>query len=106
MSLPYNDSSGFAPLPDIAQQHSDKLKSYIRLHQLAPDCVHLNEGLPDDEIPKTVEALHSQLAIIGNNHMHDISSALLGDTAHYLSEHMPCDVLVVKPRATTEVAAG
>jgi|GEM_PF-1362938 nucleotide-binding universal stress UspA family protein len=97
MSLPYNESSGFVPLPDVAQQHQHKLQSYIHSHQLPPHCVHLNEGLPDDEIPRTVTELHSQLAIIGNSHMHDISSALLGDTAHYLSEHTPCDVLVVKP---------
>lgn len=106
MSLPYSDSSGFAPLPDIAQQHSDKLQSYILRHKLPPHCVHLNEGLPDDEIPGTVQRLHSRLAIIGNSHMHEISSALLGDTAHYLSEHMPCDVLVVKPLTTAAVAAG
>ncbi|GAA0539075.1 universal stress protein UspE [Rheinheimera aquimaris] len=97
MSLPYSSQSGFEPLPDIAKQHSDKLQHVTRRCGIPADCLHLQDGLPDDEIPKTVQSLHSQLAIIGNNHMHDISSALLGDTAHYLSQHMPCDVLVIKP---------
>lgn len=97
MSLPYNDDNGFVPLPDIAAQHSDKLQPYLRQHQLPASRLHLADGLPDDEIPSTVRQLHSQLAIIGNNHLHQARTALLGDTAHYLAAHTPCDVLVVKP---------
>lgn len=97
MSLPYDGQKGFLPLPDIATEHQQKLQPYLEQYGLPTASLHLNEGLPDDEIPRTVTELHSQLAIIGNSHMHNISSALLGDTAHYLSEHTPCDVLVIKP---------
>lgn len=97
MSLPYDEQKGFLPLPDTASEHQQKLQPYLKEYQLPTTRLHLLEGLPDDEIPRTVTELGSQLAIIGNSHMHDFSSALLGDTAHYLSEHTPCDVLVIKP---------
>ena len=97
MSLPYDERQGFIPLPDIAAQHQQKLQPYLSQHRLPAHCLHLSEGLPDDEIPRAATSLHSQLAIIGNNHMHSFGSAILGDTAHYLTEHTPCDVLVVKP---------
>ena len=98
MSLPYDSNHGFAPLPDIQQQHSDKLSPYLAEHQLSAETVHLSEGLPDDEIPKAVQNYQCQLAIIGNSHPDNFSSVLFGDTAHYLSRHTPCDVLVVKPQ--------
>lgn len=96
MSLPYDSNHGFAPLPDIQQQHTAKLSPYLTAHQLAADTVHLSEGLPDDEIPKAVQNYQCQLAIIGNSHLNSISSMLFGDTAHYLSRHTPCDVLIIK----------
>lgn len=99
MSLPYDSNHGFAPLPDVQQQHNDKLTPYIAEHQLTAETVHLSEGLPDDEIPKAVQNYHCQLAIIGNSHPHNFSSVLFGDTAHYLSRHTPCDVLIVKQLA-------
>ncbi|MEH8015732.1 universal stress protein [Rheinheimera muenzenbergensis] len=97
MSLPYNQQQGFLPLPDIAAEHQQKLMPYLQQHQLPATCLHLSEGLPDDEIPRTATELHSQLAIIGNSHMSNMLSAVLGDTAHYLCQHTPCDVLIVKP---------
>ncbi|WP_290620268.1 MULTISPECIES: universal stress protein [unclassified Arsukibacterium] len=96
ISLPYDSNHGFAPLPDIQQQHSAKLSPYLAKYQLTTEAVHLSEGLPDDEIPKAVQNYQCQLAIIGNSHTHHFSSVLFGDTAHYLSRHTPCDVLVVK----------
>lgn len=96
MSLPYNSKHGFAPLPDVQQQHAAKLTPYIEAHHLQADVIHLSEGLPDNEVPKAVESFQCQLAIIGNSHQHDLSSVMFGDTAHYLSRHTPCDVLIVK----------
>jgi universal stress protein E len=106
MSLPYSDDTGFAPLDDVAQQHNVKLQGYLSQLKLPKQCIHLNEGLPDDEIPKTVQQTRSKLAIIGNNHTHDMRSILLGDTAHYLTEHMPCDVLIIKPQQAQQMVAA
>lgn len=96
ISLPYDNNNGFAPLPDIQQQHADKLIPYIEAHRLTADIIHLSEGMPDDEVPKAVQNYQCQLAIIGNSQPHSFSSVLFGDTAHYLTQHMPCDVLIVK----------
>jgi universal stress protein E len=104
MSLPYHSDIGFEPLPDAAGQHTAKLQPYLEQHHLRPEQLHLSEGLVDDEVPKAVYKLHSDLAIIGNNHMYTLSSALLTDTAHYLSTHTPCDVLVVKPQASYQLS--
>ncbi len=101
MSLPYDPKTGFEPRVDQQSIHRQKLASYVDKHALVPAQIHLSEGLPDDEIPKAVHWCHSQLAIIGNHHGHELGSALFGDTAHYLTEHLPCDVLVVKPPRAT-----
>ncbi len=96
MSLPYDSDLGFAPLPDIQQQHAAKLTPYIDAHPLPAEVIHLSEGLPDDEVPKAVQNYQCQLAIIGNAHQHEFSSVLFGNTAQYLSRHTPCDVLIMK----------
>lgn len=98
MSLPYDSGNGFKPLPNVQQQHSSRLEPLMAKHQLPAELVHLSEGLPDNEVPKAVANYQCQLAIIGNSHPGDFSSVLFGDTAHYLSRHTPCDVLVVKPQ--------
>lgn len=104
MSLPYDSAQGFAPLPDASGQHSARLQPYLTQHQLEQTQLYLSEGLVDDEIPKAAKQLKSDVAIIGNNHMHSLSSALLGDTAHYLTAHTPCDVLIVKPALSAQLA--
>lgn len=102
ISMPYDSNSGFTPLPDVQQQHNHKLAPYIDAHHLTADVIHLSEGLPDDEVPKAVQDYQCQLAIIGNSHTHHFSSVLFGDTAHYLSRHTPCDVLVVKAESQNQ----
>lgn len=97
MSCPYDQKQGFQPLSNVAQQHNDMLLSYLQRHHLPVEQLHIHEGLPDDVIPEAALELHSKLAIIGNYHLHDFSSLLLGNTAHYLTQHTPCDVLIVKP---------
>jgi universal stress protein E len=103
MSMPYNNELGFTPLADAVRQHTEKLQPYLTQHHVRPEQLHLSEGLVDDEIPKAVQLLHTDLAIIGNNNMHRLSSALLGDTAHYLTAHTPCDVLIVKPHGAEQL---
>ncbi|KKO44858.1 hypothetical protein WG68_13590 [Arsukibacterium ikkense] len=83
-------------MTNIQQQHTEKLTPYIEAYHLAADDVHLSGGLPNDEVPKAVQHFQCQLAIIGNSHQRNISSVLFGDTAHYLTRHTPCDVLIVK----------
>lgn len=96
MSLPYDSGNGFKPLPDIQQQHTSKLAPLMAEYQLPAEVVHLSEGLPDNEVPRAVTDYQCQLAIIGNSHPGNFSSVLFGDTAHYLSRHTPCDVLIIK----------
>ena len=104
MSLPYHSDTGFEPLADIQQQHCAKITPLLKQHRLERAHLHLSEGLPDDEIPRTAHQLHSDVAVIGNNHMHSLGSVLWGDTAHYLTEHTPCDVLIVKPAISEQTA--
>lgn len=99
MSLPYDSDKGFEPLPNVQLEHASKLAPLMTEHQLPAYVVHISEGLPDDEVPRAVANYHCQLAIIGKSHAGHISSVLFGDTAHYLSEHTPCDVLVVKQQS-------
>lgn len=104
MSLPYDSEQGFIPLPNASGQHSERLQPYLAQHQLDQTQLYLSEGLVDDEIPKAAKQLKSDVTIIGNNHMHSVISALLGDTAHYLTAHTPCDVLIVKPALSAQLA--
>lgn len=104
MSFPYDNEQGFKPLSNVAQRHNDLLQQYLERHHLPVEQLHINEGLPDDVIPETALQLHSRLAIIGNYHLHDASSLLLGNTAHYLSQHTPCDVLIVKPQPLASIS--
>lgn len=96
MSLPYNADTGFEH-DNHDLLHSEKMLSYLSSSQIDKDAIHVSAGLPDDEIPKTVQDLKACLTIIGNSHMHGFIARIFGDTAHYLTSVIPSDILVVKP---------
>ena len=97
MDLRYDAAHGFKKHTDEAAQHQLMLQSYLLADTLPPYQLHVKEGCPDNEVPLVAEQLQAGLTLIGNNHCHSRLAALLGNTAHYLCQQTPTDMLVVKP---------
>jgi nucleotide-binding universal stress UspA family protein len=96
MDINYDHDSGFKVEVSEQQKHSQKMTHYINQHALNNDHVHINIGLPDHEILRTVNQIEARLTIIGNNKGDGILSRTFGDTTQLLTDNLPCDVLVIK----------
>lgn len=97
MITKYSNKSGFKKVSSIKERHLKKLKSYIDEYGISENAVHLTEGIPDEQIPRTAGKLKAELTIIGNNADSNFLDRAFGDTAKELTDNMPCDILVLKP---------
>ncbi|EIW88151.1 UspA domain-containing protein [Alishewanella agri BL06] len=98
MDLSYDTAHGFKKHPDELGNHQRLLQSYLLQGNVVSPCqIHIKEGCPDNEVPLVAAQLQAGLTLIGNNHCHSRLSAVLGNTAHYLCQQTPTDMLVLKP---------
>ncbi len=61
------------------------------------DHLHVEEGLPEDVLPRIAKKLDSELVVIGTVGRTGLSAALMGNTAEHVIDRLDCDVLALKP---------
>lgn len=69
----------------LAKRKGDKFES------------HLLEGATRDELIGLVESLHADLVVMGAVSRNALQRLFLGSTAESVLDHVPCDLLIVKP---------
>ena len=90
----------------LARARLDKALHSARLGKLGPNRRHLLARHPVDAIPELVRKLDCDLVVIGAISRSGLKRLAIGNTAERLLDDLPCDLLVVKPRAfATRVAA-
>ncbi|SHF18145.1 universal stress protein UspE [Vibrio gazogenes] len=57
----------------------------------------VEEGLPEDIIPKQAKQLNVAMVIIGTTGRTGLSSIFIGNTAEHVIDKIDCDVLAIKP---------
>lgn len=97
IAINYDVDTGFRTDVSVQQRHRDTIKKYVAVHPNANGIVHLNESIPDDDIPHTASELHVGLTIIGNGKSDSFFKRALGDTTQFLTDNIASDILVVKP---------
>lgn len=83
---------------DVKDKHEKEVKAIAQQHDIAPDHVHIGEGLPEDVIPQLCDDLDAELLVLGSVGRRGMSAALLGNTAEHIIDKVNCDTLVVKPQ--------
>jgi len=89
------------PLHDIEQQvrkqHQGKFNEVTEFHSIPDDRAHLVAGLVQEELPELAKDLDAAVVVMGAVSRNRLKRLFIGATAERTLEHLPCDLLVVKP---------
>ncbi len=84
----YNDS--------MRHHHMDSAKALAGQFDITAEAVHVQEGLPEDVIPRVARELDAEMVIIGTIGRTGLSAAIIGNTAEHVIDRLDCDVLALK----------
>ena len=89
------------PFDEIEQQmhedHEKRFKEITSFHEIADENAHLVAGLTHEELPQIAEKLKADVVVMGAVARNRWKRLFIGATAERTLEHLPCDLLIVKP---------
>jgi universal stress protein E len=89
------------PFDEIEQQmhedHQKRFKEITEFHKIDDDKLHLVAGLTHEELPAIAEKLGANVVVMGAVARNRWKRMFIGATAERTLEHLPCDLLIVKP---------
>jgi len=89
------------PFDEIEQQmHEDHQKRFSEItsfHGIADDHSHLVAGLAHEELPSIADELDADVVVMGAVARNRWKRLFIGATAERTLEHLPCDLVIVKP---------
>lgn len=91
-SLPYVEIE-----TTIRTLHEKRVGEVTGYHGVPAENCHLVPGLAHKELPELAEKLPAQLVVMGAVARGRMKRLFIGATAERTLEHLPCDLLVVKP---------
>jgi universal stress protein E len=89
------------PFDEIEQQmheeHEKRFKEVISFHGIGEANTHLVAGLTHEELPEVADKLKADVVVMGAVARNRWKRLFIGATAERTLEHLPCDLLIVKP---------
>ena len=89
------------PFDEIEQQmhedHEKRFKEVVAFHGIDDDNAHLVAGLTHEELPEVAGKLNANVVVMGAVARNQWKRLFIGATAERTLEHLPCDLLIVKP---------
>jgi universal stress protein E len=89
------------PFDEIEQQmhedHQKRFKEITEFHKVDDDRAHLVAGLTHEELPAMAESISADVVVMGAVARNRWKRLFIGATAERTLEHLPCDLLIVKP---------
>ena len=89
------------PFDGVEQQmyedHRRRFEEVTELHNVDDDKVHLVSGVTHEELPAIAERIGADVVVMGAVARNRWKRLLIGATAERTLEHLPCDLLIVKP---------
>lgn len=77
--------------------HLTAMKALRQKYSIDEEHTRVNEGLPEDVIPKAAKELDVGLVILGTTGRTGLSAVFIGNTAENVIDKINCDVLALKP---------
>ena len=89
------------PCDEIEKQvHEEHLKRFSEVtsfHRIDDDKSHLVAGLTHEELPETAAKLNADVVVMGAVARNRWKRLFIGATAERTLEHLPCDLVIIKP---------
>jgi universal stress protein E len=81
-------------------------KAFNTANRIAPRHSHLELGDPLFVLPATARSIKAQMVVMGAVARSGLDRFLLGSTAELVLDSLPCDILIVKPKARVQRRAS
>ncbi len=89
------------PFDEIEQQmhedHEKRFREITEFHKIDADKAHLVAGLTHEELPLMAAKLDADVVVMGAVARNRWKRLFIGSTAERTLEHLPCDLLIIKP---------
>ena len=92
VSLPFDEIE-----KQMREQHEKRFNEVIGFHDIDEDHAHLIAGLTHEELPELAEKVKADVVVMGAVSRNRWKRLFIGATAERTLEHLPCDLLIVKP---------
>jgi len=92
VSLPFDEIE-----KQMREQHEKRFNEVIEFHGIDKDKSHLVAGLTHEELPEVSEKVGADVVVMGAVSRNRWKRLFIGATAERTLEHLPCDLLIVKP---------
>ncbi|MDH3363180.1 MAG: universal stress protein [Gammaproteobacteria bacterium] len=92
VSLPFDEIE-----KQMHEDHQKRFKEITEFHKIDDDRAHLVAGLTHEELPIIAEQLQADVVVMGAVARNRWKRLFIGATAERTLEHLPCDLLIIKP---------
>lgn len=92
VSLPFDEIE-----KQMHEDHQKRFKEITEFHKIDDDKSHLVAGLTHEELPAIAEKLSANVVVMGAVARNRWKRMFIGATAERTLDHLPCDLLIVKP---------
>ncbi len=81
----------------VREKHKKRFDEITEFHQIRTERCHLLSGLAHEELPALAANLNATVVVMGAVARNRWKRIFIGATAERTLEHLPCDLLIVKP---------
>ena len=92
VSLPFDEIE-----KQMREQHEKRFNEVTEFHGIDKDMAHLVAGLTHEELPELADEIKADVVVMGAVSRNRWKRLFIGATAERTLEHLPCDLLIVKP---------
>lgn len=92
VSLPFEEIE-----KEMRAHHKRRFEEITKFHEIGQNRAHLVAGMTHDELPKLAEELNAAVVVMGAVARNPLERLFIGSTAERTLDHLPCDLLIVKP---------
>jgi universal stress protein E len=92
VSLPYDEIA-----EHMRHEHGARFREITEYHGIDVTSTHLVAGRAEDELPELARRLPASVVVMGAVARNRWQRLFIGATAERVLDHLPCDLLIIKP---------
>jgi len=92
VSLPFDEIE-----KQMHEQHEKRFKEIVAFHAIDAERSHLVAGVTHEELPDFAKEISADVVVMGAVSRNRWKRLFIGATAERTLEHLPCDLLIIKP---------